>query len=75
MSGSAYCWACGERGCSAEHPDADRSDRESYCQRCGSYCRTYNCQTCDELVCWECGLKGGDGYEPDTGFYVCGQCV
>lgn len=75
LPAAPYCWKCGKAGCSAEHQDGDRRVADTHCQRCGTFGPTYNCQDCDQLVCWDCGLKGGNGYEPDTGFYVCGMCA
>ena len=70
----SFCWACGGTNCTITHNEEDKRNPSSHCQRCGSYTTTYECQTCLELVCQDCGLKGYGAGEPDTGYYVCGKC-
>lgn len=74
-----YCWACGKQGCTDEHLGEDKGAPSTYCERCGKFDDTYQCQNCYENMCWECGLVSGDGekqtYSPDSGFYICAVCA
>ena len=71
----SYCWCCGGVNCTEKHDEELRRGLHSYCQRCGKHGESYECQDCLELVCWECGLKGAEWHEPDTGYYICGACA
>ena len=69
-----YCWACGNKNCTTIHDESGKRDVSTFCERCGAYGVTYNCQDCLGLMCWKCGQDGDSSYQPDTGYYICRRC-